>query len=193
MWECVQERWGAGGQNWKPELERLVCPLLPAVAGLFFCPFFCPRAHLRPLSAALWLGSACLGSLGTVKLRLAWADRGFVAEPHRLGRSSPRQQDDPGHWSVLSWSAQTLVQSRYVLAVLASAAAWLVGADPTAPSNKRPRFVWCNPSPSSTRLDLTRPTGHSQENHLRPVQHSSPNIKNISCTPRKTPCVIVLL
>ena len=173
---CKREMGVAGGQNWQPELERLVCPLLPAVAGLFFFAlFFCPRAHLRPLSAALWLGSACLGSLGTVKLRLAWADRGFVAEPHRLGRSSPRQQDDPGHLV----RAVPGPPNPGPVPICASglgigSCLALSGQTQLIHQTKDPRVVWCNPSPSSSRLDFDSTDRAQPEEapEARPAQQS---------------------
>ena len=171
---CARERWGwpgakTGSLSLNASFARF-CPLLPV---FFFALFTCPRAHLRPLSAALWLGSACLGSLGTVKLRLAWADRGFVAEPHRLGRSSPRQQDDPGHLV----RAVPGPPNPGPVPICASglgigSCLALSGQTQLIHQTKDPRFVWCNPSPSSSRLnfDSTDRAQPEEAPEARPAQ-----------------------
>ncbi len=166
VWECVQERDGGGAGAKTGSLPpRLFCPILP----VFFSPFFLPRAPAAALCcsvAQLSLSGipgngedqACTGRSWLRLLSLiAWVD---PAQGSRM---------TPAIWSVLRWSARPWFSPNMCQRSWPSAAAWLVGAGPI-PSNKEPLFVWCNPSPTSTRLDFGS-TGHSQQHHqARPAQ-----------------------
>lgn len=161
--ECVPERDGGGGAGAKTgslSLHGSFARFCQFFSFSFFCPALtCGRSLL------LLCGSAQL-VWDSWKRRRSGLHGQIVAALLSLidGSSQPKAAGwPPGHFGLCCVGPPSPVQPRYVLAVLAVGSCLACRGRPD-PSNKGPRSVSCNPSPSSTRLDFGL-TGHSQQHH----------------------------